>query len=332
MKSIRRIIVGLGLALGSGTSGLAQSPCMMAQSFDDPRRVIHDAASLLWVRPLEVDADGAPNAYHRDDPHGKMGLAIEYLGHGMTITRDGQPLAFVLDEQANSDWLTSYNSIVQNGWEAPPGYSVDIYGFARDEGGKVCEAKSGRLVSATSLTLNPKARQCDPKRYVDALRFPGIVVPNRASTDGAVDGADPEVAPPFAERGVGLGDLAVVYNPERRVWKGALLHDTGPRDQLGEGSIRLVMDLRGLKRVPSSAAETNSLGIVETFTVLFPGSATDLGPKRTWTPQKIERAAAERFRKWGGGTVKGALQRLLNCAEEYKRRELTRSHPPLANP
>jgi hypothetical protein len=268
---------------------------------------------------LQVDADGAPNAYHRDDPHGKKGLAIEYLGNGMTISRGGEPIPFEPDEQNNSDWLAAYKTIVENGWEAPPEYSVDIYGFARDEDGKVCVTKKGRLISSTSLTINPQARPCDPKRYIDALKFPGIVVPNGAPDDRSSDDeANSEVAPQFAGRGVGLGDLAVVYNPETNVWKGAFLYDTGPRHLLGEGSLRLVMNLRGQKRRPTSALETNSLGLVETFTVLFPGSVTDLGPKRTWTPQKIERAAAKRFMEWGGGTVKDALKRLSDCAQEYK--------------
>ncbi len=323
MKYLLPIAVGLvvGLVPGS-TNGIAQTSCMLPQSFNDPHRVIHDTGSLVWVRPLNVDADGAPNAYHRDDPHGRKGLAIEYLGNGMTISRDDKDIPFEPDERDNSAWLDAYKKIVRNGWEAPPGYSVDIYGFAQDEAGRVCVTKQGRLISATSLVLNRQARRCDPKRYLDARKFPGIVVPNRDTDDGAAEeGADSEVAPPFAERGVRRGDLAVVYNPETKLWKGALLYDTGPRHLLGEGSIRLVMNLRGTKRVPTSGDETNSMALAESFTVLFPGSVSDLGPRQSWTPEKIERAAAEQFKQWGGGTEAGAVQRLLSCAEDYKQRE-----------
>jgi hypothetical protein len=320
MRHCLPIIVGLAVSLVPvGTEGVAQTSCMMPESFSDPHRVIHDTQSLVWVRPLNVDADGAPNAYHRDDPHGRKGLAIEYLGNGMTISRDGEDISFEPDERDNSQWLEAYKKIVRNGWEAPGGYSVDIYGFAVDEAGRVCVTKQGRLISSTSLVLNPLARRCDPRRYLDATKFPGIVVPNRESEDRAIDGdADPEVAPPFAERGVRRGDLAVVYNPETKIWKGAFLYDTGPRRLLGEGSIRLVMNLRGIKRVPKSGDETNSMALAESFTVLFPGSVSDLGPRQTWTPEKIERAAAARFKQWGGGTEEGALQRLLSCADEYK--------------
>jgi hypothetical protein len=319
----RLLLIGMSgtLALNPAAHVRSQVSCPASKSFADPHLVLEDGAkALLWVRPLQVDADGAPNAYHRDDPHGSKGLAIEYLGNGMTIERDGKPIPFELNEADNADWLTAYSAIVRNGWKAPPGYSVDIYGFARDRAGKVCVGPDGRLTSATSLVLQRRRPPCDQQRYVDALTFPGIVVPNRARHEKPVPRADPEVAPPFAQRGVRRGDLAVVYNPETGLWSGALLYDTGPRHLLGEGSIRLVMNLRGLRETPTSAVATNAIGIVETFTVFFPGSAADLGPARMWSLEKVEQAAAARFQAWGGGSVEGALQRLLACATEYKSR------------
>jgi hypothetical protein len=321
MKRFRLMAVSGTLVLNTAAGPRAEAACAGAGSFADPHLVLEDGRdALLWVRPLQVDADGAPNAYHRDDPHGSKGLAIEYLGNGMTIERDGKAMPFRLNEADNAEWLNAYRAIVRNGWNAPPGYSVDIYGVARDRAGKVCVGPDGRLTSATSLVLQRRRPACDQRRYVDALSFPGIVVPNRARHEKPVPRADPEVAPPFARRGVRRGDLAVVYNPETDLWSGALLYDTGPRHLLGEGSIRLVMNLRGLREAPTSAVATNSIGIVETFTVLFPGSVADLGPGGTWSPEKVEQAARARFRAWGGGTIEGALQRLLACAAEYKSR------------
>ncbi|MCC6890819.1 MAG: hypothetical protein IT536_20015 [Hyphomicrobiales bacterium] len=300
---------------------------MLPQTFNDPHRVMHDDRSLFWVRPLEVDADGAPNAYHRDDPHGRRGLAIEYIGNGMTIYRDGKPMPFQLNEKDNSEWLSVYRKIVANGWRAPPGYSVDIYGFARDQSGAICMSESGRLISATSLTFEHHQNRCSQRRYVDARKFPGIVVPNRAANERSIENRDPEVAPPFAERGVTRGDLAVVYNPATGVWKGALLYDTGPRHLLGEGSLRLVMNLRGQRQVPTTAIHLNSLGIVETFSLTFPGSVADLGPSTTWTPETVEQKAGERFKAWGGGSFTAALQRLFQCARDYKSVQARLSDP-----
>jgi hypothetical protein len=159
---------------------------------------------------------------------------------------------------------------------------------------------------------------CNQRKYVDARKFPGFVVPNRTDDERIVENTDPQVAPPFSERGLSRGDLAVVYNPDTGLWKGAMLYDTGPRHLLGEGSLRLVMNLRGLQQVPRTAVKLNSLGIVETFSVTFPGSAADLGPSSTWTPEKVEQAAAARFKAWGGGSLTGALERMFACAKVYK--------------
>jgi hypothetical protein len=316
------LVTVLVLVLGSAMAAYsASADCSMPDGFNDPHPVMHDGSkSLFWVRPLQVDADGAPNAYHRDDPHGNKGLAIEYAGNGMTISRNGKPMEFKLREEDNAEWLGIYQKIAKNDWKAPPGHSVEIYGFARSEKNRVCTMKDGRLVSPTSLVRNPNARLCDPKRYVNALEFSGIVVPNRTKGEKPVRGADPEVAPPFARLGVSRGDLAIVYNPETRVWKGAFIYDTGPRRLLGEGSINLVMKLRNQEKSPTSALETNAIGIVETHTLVFPGTLKALGPRSTWTQQKIDTLAAWQFEKWGGGSIDGALGKLSACADAYKTR------------
>src|SRR5579871_1838172 len=120
----------LGLTVALMSYARAHESCQAWGSFDDPHPVMVEPHSraLFWVRPLEVDADGARNAYHRDDPHGSKGLAIEYVGNGMTISRDGEALAFNEKEGENAAWLEAYRTIVNNGWKAPRGWGVDIYG------------------------------------------------------------------------------------------------------------------------------------------------------------------------------------------------------------
>jgi len=319
MKRVLVAILMTAMTTSVTPQAAAQDGCAMPEHFNDPHPVLHDGKkSVFWVRPLEVDADGARHAYHRDDPHGSKGLAIEYMGNGMTISRDGQALAFEPDETKNQEWLNAFRMIVDNGWKAPPGWSLDIYGIARDAAGRVCVGRDGRLVSPTSLVQVPQARPCEQRRYIDALKLPGIVVPNRADAEKPVRGGDQVVAPPFASRGVGRGDLAVVYNPATQIWKGAFIYDTGPRDLLGEGSVRLVLDLRGEHKLPTSGLETNSLGIEETYVVVFPGTAKTIGPGSSWTHAKIQALAEHQFKRWGGGSLDDALHKLQACATQYK--------------
>jgi hypothetical protein len=322
MNRRKALFLVVGLMVVFMSYACANESCGTWKSFDDPHPVMFEPHSkaLFWVRPLEVDADGARNAYHRDDPHGSKGLAIEYIGNGMTISRDGEALAFNEKEEKNSAWLEAFHMIVDNGWKAPRGWDVDIYGFARDRNGKVCVRPDGRLISSTSLVQHPLARNCDPRRYVDAIRIPGIVIPSRSEEEPRVRKADHQIATPFARHGVSRGDLAMVYNPETRIWRGAIVYDTGPRQLLGEGSLRLALDLRADRRIPKSAVETNALGIEETNVVLFPGTAKQLGPGRTWTNDKIHTLATSYFKQWGGGTETQAVEKLIACASEYKSR------------
>jgi Fungal chitosanase of glycosyl hydrolase group 75 len=322
MNRRKVVFLVVGLMVVFMSYACARESCEAWGGFDDPHPVMFEPRSraLFWVRPLEVDADGARNAYHRDDPHGSKGLAIEYIGNGMTISRDGEALTFNNKEEDNSAWLDAYRMIVNNGWKAPRGWDVDIYGFAHDRNGKVCVKPDGRLISSTSLVQHRLARYCNPKRYVDALRIPGIVVPNRSEQERPVRKGDHQIAPPFARHGVSRGDLAMIYNPETKIWRGAIIYDTGPRDLLGEGSLRLVLDLKGDRRIPKSAVETNALGIDETNVVLFPGTAKRLGPGSSWTNDKVHTLATRLFREWGGGTEAQAVDKLLACASEYKSR------------
>jgi hypothetical protein len=308
------------LAASALLAGCARGDrCAMWGSFDDPHPVLQEGArSLFWIAPMQVDADGAPNAYHRDDPHGNKGLAIEHIGYGMRIAKNGKLVPFAPKEEKNGAWLEAYQRIVENNWKAPRGYSVSIFGFGKNEKGEVCVTADGKLVSTTSLLLRREGGVCDQSRYVDALQFPGVVVPSRIPNEETGPDADLAVAPPFAVRGVRRGDLVMAYHPGTKRWRGAFIHDTGPRRKLGEGSVRLIMNLTGRTEPPATALETNSMAVPEIYYLLFPGTVGDLGDEKNWTPKKIEDAARSRFKAWGGGSTFGALARLLACAARYR--------------
>jgi hypothetical protein len=300
----------------------AATSCSMPYRFTDPKLALEAKGnSLFWVRPLQVNIDGAPNAYNQNDPHGKKGLAIEYIGYGMRILNNGNKIPFKTDEKKNRPWLVGYEILRANRWKASGGYSADIFGFlTSDSNGKKCKpGPKGELVSTTSLTLKKTNDECDQGNYLDATLFPGIVLPRRAKGEKAAPKTDRAIAPPFAVRGARLGDLAIVYSTKSDTWKGALVFDTGPRKDLGEGSVALIVNLTGQPQ-PTTAEMTNKMAIAETYVVLFPGSVEDIGDKKDWTPKLIEDAAASRFMKWGNGSLDAAKQRLLACAKEYKKK------------
>jgi hypothetical protein len=165
--------------------------------------------------------------------------------------------------------------------------------------------------------MKPDAEICDQSRYVNSLDFPGIVLPKRAKNEKDKDGKKPPIAPPFANRGVKLGDVAIAFNPKNGLAKGAFVFDTGPRRNLGEGSVRLLADLKN-EALPSTAAQSNGMGLGDTFVVLFPASVSELGSKDTWTPAKVREVAERKFLEFGNGSRDNAVARLKACAAAYK--------------
>lgn len=106
--------------------------------------VCEDSVAVWWTAGLEIDADGAPNAYH---PDGVSGL--DYLANA------GKP----------GDWF---------------GVVVDENGQPYVQGPN--DPCPGFLVSPTALQDHSKG-VADPRRYVDATTVPYISVP-RDSVDG----------------------------------------------------------------------------------------------------------------------------------------------------
>src|SRR5262245_66278582 len=61
--------------------------------------------------------------------------------------------------------------------------------------------------------------------------------------------------------GAKVGNLLVAYNPKTQLFSSAIIGDTGPRDNLGKGSVLLNMELLGIKVPPTNKAETFKLSI-----------------------------------------------------------------------
>jgi hypothetical protein len=64
--------------------------------------------------------------------------------------------------------------------------------------------------------------------------------------------------------GANVGDLLVAYNPKTQLFSSAIIGDTGPKDNLGEGSVLLNMRLLGISVPPTNKAETFKLSIENT--------------------------------------------------------------------
>lgn len=188
----------------------------MASTTINKVTVSFDGRTVSWTSGMEVDCDGALNAYA---PAGSGLPTLDYLGNA------GHPDRWV---DMNEDVVTDLELLVQlNGGEQLTGYrfeKADWYGVVCDsEGNPYIQDGSdpcpGYYVSPSALqsSVYPPS---DPRRYVNANEIPYISVP-----------------PELLALGVRKGDLAIVRCGTKR--SGAIVGDVGPKGKIGEASVAL---------------------------------------------------------------------------------------------
>jgi hypothetical protein len=97
----------------------------------------------------------------------------------------------------------------------------------------------------------------------------------------------------------------------------AVVGDTGPSGELGEGSVALNGRLLGKTAEPVNCQELRGKGAFKgkawvtppTVVIVFPGTRNAAEP---WmTPERIEAAGRPLFEKWGG------IERARSCSKSY---------------
>lgn len=192
---------------------------------------------------------------------GKKGVAFK---GGMTIDADGSPRAY---NPQNTGLDALGNAGRPGNW----------WGLATDSAGKPYvqgpnDPAPGHYVSTTAL-MDSRFPANDPRRYVDSEKVPFIAIP-----------------PQLKDQGVKLGDLVAVRNERTGKTVFAVVADIGPRDHLGEGSIKLAQEL-GINADARRGGAGSGLSYVA-----FPGS------KVSWpmTHEEIQAAGRRAFDAWGG--------------------------------
>jgi hypothetical protein len=239
---------------------------------------------VLFRSGLAVNADGAPNAYHR-------GIGPNVTDPGLLNICNG---ADVLERRGNSlvnrypDFgvpgssqrcKADYFTLRNRGFPTcDTGLCLRIYGFVatpracgfgrgNDCGVPVAQTDgkgqpTDFWISATSWFDHARPAT-DPARYLDARFIPHIVLPGG------------EGGPFGTARGVRLGDLALL------AWQGratfAVFADAGPSSKLGEASPAAINRLRGQADSPTRRGAPIPPATPVT-TLLFPGTRQLLGP------------------------------------------------------
>ncbi|WP_370339729.1 hypothetical protein [Parvularcula marina] len=248
--------------------------------------------SLVTMAPMQVNADGAPNAYHPDNAEG--GAILHLCNAGKVYLPDGTSYhGSESNETCTGKFMDDVAKIKEAGWDDPEVGAVNWYGIYATgrvrigtqfvQNVKPPLTEEGFYISPTALEDRGFAPD-DQRRYVNAITVPHAVVRR--------------------DSGVELGTFGVAWRtkdcPGGRVCDPVpfIVADIGPK--IGEGSIALTRLVNGLEVTEDITRENRFQGAVsdedDVMWVFFGGRRAPT----PYTPGSVERRAEAAFEAWGG--------------------------------
>lgn len=245
--------------------------------------------AIVFASPhLNVDADGAPDAYRVD------GNGLSYTCDGVAAIENGHEVNWRSDGPA---WQAKCNAAWRLAKATGDFSTVRIFGFEKDANNRprvqqVGDPLPGAAYITTTAVEIPEAPRGTQRRYLDASRIPYVVLPRRV----------------VRRHNIKPADIAVVYRPATGKVAFAIYGDAGG---LGEGSVKLHFDLGSEPLVLKGGAARAKRRIEDrVITVVFPGHSTErMMDSETWIAQ-IRGMGAARLTAFGG------LARLEACSSK----------------
>jgi hypothetical protein len=224
---------------------------------------------ILFQTNLSVNTDGSPLSYHPQDPLGKT-LALNNICNGIAVRKGQSKDNLCLKRSTFSEAIGVFEKFRDNNWTVPQGYRItwaNVLSTVKENGKDVpCIFKSGEFKgyfgSMTRLKngLTSEKGECEINDQINPMTVPALVL---------VSGQN--VVKNF---GAKVGDLLVAYNPKTQPFSSAIIGDTGPEHNLGEGSVLLNMKLLGVTVPPTNKTETFKLSIenAQVLVAIIPAS------------------------------------------------------------
>jgi hypothetical protein len=222
---------------------------------------------ILFQTNLRVNTDGSPLSYHPQDPRGRT-KALNNVCNGIAVRRVGSEKNLCLSEFGTA--ISVFEKWRDADFQtAPAGFRItwqNVFAAVQENNNDVpCIFKTGEFKgyfgSLTRLKndLTTDKGECEVNDQINPLTVPALVL---AGGQHAVK-----------EFGAKVGDLLIAFNPRTQLFTAAIIGDTGPPDNLGEGSVALNMKLRGATTPPTNKEETFRLSIQNNVLIaIIPGS------------------------------------------------------------
>jgi len=292
-------LAGVVLVTASSASGQCAMPRLTVHS--DPARTAIFASdagenAIYFHSKLGVNTDGASRSYHPDDPRGRT-LALNNVGNAITDLRDAQGRDIDCTPRSGAcftRYISTFEAARDAGWN-PQGHprvaTSGIIPWRREPGASwatPCRNADGYFVSQTAFLVDPGRDECDQGRYLDAMAFNALVLPGGAVWRSQGWKAD-------------QGDLVVVRDRTSDRLAFAVVGDTGPRNDLGEGSVALAAALAGRPlRGNETYQEVRALHRTDVDVLVFNRRELRRVIPGAFSQADVDRLGLEAFDAWGG--------------------------------
>lgn len=223
--------------------------------------LLKDASSdghlILFSTRLVVNTDGSPLSYHPEDLTGQR-IALNTIANAVAIYRTGSKENLCLNKKSFSEAIRVFKEYEGQDFQSvPQGYTIRWHNVLASEvvNGiqKPCIFKTGPYKgyfgSLTSLKngIAGNKGECDINDQVNPLEVSGLVLAGGNNV--------------LKKFGASVGDLVIAYHPVTKNIVYAIINDTGPENNLGEGSVLLNMKLLGRSKLPVNRADAYGLTI-----------------------------------------------------------------------
>ena len=263
---------------------------------------------IVFRSKLRVNTDGAPNSYHPEDLNGST-QAINNIANGVGVRNeeDGKSVSY-------AELIKVFEEFRDNNWEVPEGYRINWRNVlaARKVAGRTipCVFQSGEhkgyfgsLTALKNGLSGDKAGECEVANQLDERFVPALVMAGGKN--------------PLKHFQAIVGDLVLALNPANNAVTAAVIGDTGPDDNLGEGSVALNMALLKRDKQPTNYKEAKQLDTGKQIiaVAIIPGSRA-YKLQRPYSAENIKTRVTEWAAEQGYGSFANFAAFILKCSEQ----------------
>jgi hypothetical protein len=277
--------------------------------------LLKDAGSqrqiILFQTNLRVNTDGSPLSYHPQDPRGRT-KALNNICNGIAVRRVNSNKNLCFSEFGKA--IQVFEQFRDSNFQTvPTGFRIswqNVLATVKENGKDVpCVFRSGEFsgffgsLTALKNGLTTNRGECDVNDQVNPMTVPALVLAGGQN--------------PVRTFGAKLGDLLIAFNPRTQLFTAAIIGDSGPADNLGEGSVSLNMKLLGTTTPPTNKEETFRLSIENTkvLIAIIPGSRL-FNVAKPYTAENIN----ERIDQWRTEAGFATLEKLLETMKSFQPR------------